>query len=83
MLWHAREATAAYASRESILTGTALRVECLSRVEAAARCRIPVSSFDKLRHDGLMPEPDARMDKHLLWSAYTIDELLARGGTEH
>ena len=35
------------------------------------------------RHDGLIPEPDARMGKHLLWSADTIDELLARGGTDH
>ncbi|WP_168186217.1 hypothetical protein [Agromyces badenianii] len=33
--------------------------------------------------DGLIPEPDARMGKHLLWSADTIDELLARGGTEY
>ena len=60
----------------------ALRVEYLNRNEAAARCRIPVSSFDKLRRDGLIPEPDAHMGKHLLWSADTIDELLARGGTE-
>ncbi|GAA1831766.1 MULTISPECIES: hypothetical protein [Agromyces] len=65
------------------MVDVALRVEYLSRVEAAERCRIPVSSFDKLRHDGLIPEPDARMGKHLLWSADTIDDLLARGGTEH
>lgn len=65
------------------MADTAWRVEYLSRVEAAARCRIPVSSFDKLRHVGLIPEPDARMGKHLLWSTDTIDELLARGGTEH
>lgn len=73
---------AADESRGSIMADTAWRVEYLSRVEAAERCRIPVSSFDKLRHDGLIAEPDARMGKHLLWSADTIDELLARGGTE-
>ncbi|GAA1753231.1 helix-turn-helix transcriptional regulator [Agromyces humatus] len=65
------------------MVDAALRVEYLSRVEAAARCRVPVSTFDKLRHDGLIPEPDAHMGKHLLWSADTIDDLLARGGTEH
>lgn len=61
---------------------TALRVEYLNRVEAAERYRVPVSTFDKLRRDGLVPEPDARMGKHLLWRADTLDELLARGGTE-
>lgn len=61
---------------------TALRVEYLNRVEAAERCRVPVSTFDKLRRDGLVPEPDARMGKHLLSRADTLDELLARGGTE-
>lgn len=63
------------------MADTAWRVEYLSRVEAAERCRIPVSSFDKLRHEGLIPESDACMGKHVLWSADTIDELLARGGT--
>jgi len=62
---------------------TALRVEYLNRVEAAERCRVPVSTFDKLRRDGLVPEPDARMGKHLLWRADTLDELLACGGTEN
>ena len=61
---------------------TALRVEYLIRVEAAERCRVPVSTFDKLRRDGLVPEPDARMGKHLLWRADTLDEMLARGGTD-
>lgn len=61
---------------------TAWRVEYLNRGEAAERCRVPVSTFDKLRRDGLVPEPDARMGKHLLWRADTIDELLSRGGTE-
>jgi hypothetical protein len=64
------------------MTDTALRVEYLNRAEAAERCRVPVSTFDKLRRDGLVPEPDARMGKHLLWRADTIDGLLARGGTD-
>ena len=60
----------------------AVQVDYLSRAEAAERCRVPVSTFDKLRRDGLVPEPDAHMGKHLLWRADTIDDLLARGGTE-
>ena len=64
------------------MTDTAMRVEYLNRAEAAERCRVPVSTFDKLRRDGLVPEPDARMGKHLLWRVDTIDELLAHGGTE-
>lgn len=67
--------------KEHGMIETTSQVEYLNRVEAAKRCRIPVSSFDKLRRDGLVPEPDARMGKHLLWRADTIDELLARGGT--
>ena len=59
-----------------------VQVDYLSRAEAAARCRVPVSTFDKLRRDGLVPEPDAHMGKHLLWRIDTIDELLASGGTE-
>lgn len=68
--------------KEQGIVETAWRVEYLNRVEAAERCRIPVSSFDKLRRDGLVPEPDARMGKHLLWRVDTLEELLARGGTE-
>ncbi|GAA4178415.1 hypothetical protein [Gryllotalpicola koreensis] len=59
----------------------AWRIEYLNRAEAAERCRVPVSTFDKLRRDGFIPEPDAQMGKHLLWRVDTIDELLARGGT--
>lgn len=59
-----------------------VQVDYLSRAEAAQRCRVPVSTFDKLRRDGLVPEPDAHMGKHLLWRVDTIDELLAHGGTE-
>ncbi len=64
------------------MTETAWRIEYLNRTEAAERCRVPVSTFDKLRRDGLIPDPDARMGKHLLWRADTIDELLAGGGTQ-
>lgn len=67
---------------EDEMVDTAVRLEYLNRAEAAQRCRVPVSTFDKLRRDGLVPEPDAHMGKHLLWRADTIDELLARGGTE-
>ena len=67
---------------EQTLLLAGMHAEYLSRAEAAARCRVPVSTFDKLRRDGLVPEPDAHMGKHLLWRAETIDELLARGGTE-
>jgi len=61
---------------------TAWGVEYLNRVEAAEWCRIPVSSFGKLRRDGLVPGPDARIGKHLLWRSDTLEELLTRGGTE-
>ena len=63
------------------MTETEWRVEYLNRLEAAQRCRVPVSTFDKLRREGLVPDPDARMGKHLLWRVDTIDELLAAGGT--
>lgn len=63
------------------MTDTVWRVDYLNRIEAAQRCRIPVSTFDKLRRDGFIPEPDAHMGKHLLWRVDTIDELLAQGGT--
>ena len=64
------------------MSDTTAQVDYLSRAEAAQRCRVTVSTFDKLRRDGLVPQPDARMGKHLLWRADTIDELLAGGGTE-
>ena len=52
------------------MVDTTVRAEYLNRAEAAERCRVPVSSFDKLRRDGLVPEPDARMGKHLLWQEW-------------
>lgn len=57
------------------------RVAYLTRPEVAERCRVPLSSLDKYRMEGLFPEPDAVIGKHLLWRIDTIDELLARGGT--
>ena len=64
------------------MSDTAMRIEYLNRAEAAERCRVPVSTFDKPCRDGLVPEPDAHMGKHLLWRVDTIDELLAHGGTD-
>jgi hypothetical protein len=57
------------------------RPEYLTRAEAAARCRVPLPTFDKLRRDGLIPPPDAEVGKHKLWRAETIEEFLNVGGT--
>ncbi|AAT89850.1 hypothetical protein Lxx21590 [Leifsonia xyli subsp. xyli str. CTCB07] len=40
-----------------------------------------VATFDKLRRDGSIPEPDSQMGKHLLWKEQTIEQLLESGGT--
>lgn len=56
-------------------------VEYLNRREAAARCRIPLSTFDWLRRQDRIPFPDAEMGKHMLWRVSTIDGFLAAGGT--
>ena len=53
----------------------------LTRAEAASRCRVPLPTFDKLRREGLIPEPDAEVGKHKLWRVNTIDEFLEVGGT--
>ncbi|WP_218682073.1 hypothetical protein [Microbacterium sp. BF1] len=55
--------------------------EYLTRREAAARCRVPLSTFDSLRRQARVPFPDARMGKHMLWRASTIDAFLGGGGT--
>ncbi|MFJ3474334.1 hypothetical protein ACIPJ1_15435 [Microbacterium maritypicum] len=55
--------------------------EYLTRREVAARCRVPLSTFDSLRRQARVPFPDARMGKHMLWKASTIDVFLAGGGT--
>lgn len=53
----------------------------LTRREAAARCRVPVSTFDAYRRQNRVPYPDAQMGKHMLWRASTIEAFLEAGGT--
>lgn len=53
----------------------------LTRREAAARCRVPLSTFDALRRQSRVPYPDARMGKHMLWKTSTIVGFLESGGT--
>ncbi len=44
----------------------ATRSPYLTRAEAAAHCRVPVPTFDKLRREGLIPKPDAEVGKRKL-----------------
>lgn len=53
----------------------------LTRREAAARCRVPLSTFDSLRRQNRFPFPDAHMGKHMLWRSSTVDDFLEAGGT--
>lgn len=55
--------------------------EYLTRREVAARCRVPLSTFDSLRRQARVPFPDARMGKHMLWKVSTIEAFLSAGGT--
>lgn len=55
--------------------------EYLTRREVAARCRVPLSTFDSLRRQARVPFPDAQMGKHMLWKASTIEAFLDSGGT--
>lgn len=55
--------------------------EYLTRREVAARCRVPLSTFDSLRRQARVPFPDAHMGKHMLWKASTIEAFLESGGT--
>lgn len=55
--------------------------EYLTRREVAARCRVPLSTFDSLRRQARVPFPDAHMGKHMLWRASTIETFLDAGGT--
>lgn len=55
--------------------------EYLTRREVAARCRVPLSTFDSLRRQARVPFPDAQMGKHMLWKTSTIDAFLDSGGT--
>lgn len=53
----------------------------LDRREAAAYCRVPMSTFDSLRRRNQVPHPDAEMGKHMLWKRTTLDDFLEAGGT--
>lgn len=53
----------------------------LTRREVAARCRVPLSTFDSLRRQARVPFPDAHMGKHMLWRLSTIESFLDSGGT--
>lgn len=53
----------------------------LTRREAAALCRVPLSTFDTLRRQNRFPFPDAHMGKHMLWRASTVTAFLDAGGT--
>lgn len=53
----------------------------LTRREAAALCRVPLSTFDSLRRQTRFPFPDAHMGKHMLWRASTVAAFLEAGGT--
>lgn len=55
--------------------------EYLTRREVAARCRVPLSTFDSLRRQARVPFPDAHMGKHMLWRSSTIEAFLDAGGT--
>lgn len=55
--------------------------EYLTRREVAARCRVPLSTFDSLRRQARVPFPDAHMGKHMLWRTSTIEAFLESGGT--
>ncbi|MCM3695204.1 helix-turn-helix transcriptional regulator [Microbacterium oleivorans] len=55
--------------------------EYLSWREAAALCKVPLSTFDSLRRQDRFPLPDAHMGKHMLWRASTIAAFLEAGGT--
>lgn len=53
----------------------------LTRRDAAARCRVSVSTFDRLRRQQRVPLPDAEVGRHVLWNSVTIDRFLEAGGT--
>lgn len=53
----------------------------LTRREAAALCRVPLSTFDSPRRQNRFPFPDAHMGKHMLWRASTVAAFLEAGGT--
>lgn len=66
---------------ESDVTGRDEQNDYLTRREAAALCRVPLSTFDSLRRQNRFPFPDAHMGKHMLWRASTVAAFLEAGGT--
>ncbi|WP_448389511.1 helix-turn-helix transcriptional regulator [Microbacterium aurum] len=56
-------------------------LDYLTRREAAALCRVPLSTFDSLRRQNRFPFPDAHMGKHMLWRSATVHAFLQAGGT--
>ena len=66
---------------ESAAESEAVEDRYLTRREVAARCRVPLSTFDSLRRQARVPFPDADMGKHMLWRLSTIETFLEAGGT--
>ena len=56
-------------------------LDYLTRREAAALCRVALSTFDSLRRQNRFPFPDAHMGKHMLWRSATVHAFLQAGGT--
>ncbi|WP_396642901.1 helix-turn-helix transcriptional regulator [Microbacterium sp.] len=67
--------------QETVDIDHADQVDYLTRREAAALCRVPMSTFDSLRRQNRFPFPDAHMGKHMLWRASTVTAFLEAGGT--
>ncbi|EQM81869.1 hypothetical protein L687_00490 [Microbacterium maritypicum MF109] len=66
---------------ENTAESEAVEDKYLTRREVAARCRVPLSTFDSLRRQARVPFPDAHMGKHMLWRLSTIETFLDAGGT--
>lgn len=66
---------------ENTTESEAVEDKYLTRREVAARCRVPLSTFDSLRRQARVPFPDAHMGKHMLWRLSTIETFLDAGGT--
>lgn len=66
---------------ENTAESEAVEDKYLTRREVAARCRVPLSTFDSLRRQARVPFPDAHMGKHMLGRLSTIETFLEAGGT--
>lgn len=62
--------------------GKSVKSNYLTRVEAAAYCRIPVSTFDELRRNYQAPQHDSQVGKHKLWLKSNLDNFLESGGSK-